>query len=201
MCGSTNAQNQIQQQQMDAYKQAQDMLKEEYGHQQAIFGPMAAKFQSIFDLGPSQEGFSEGEKQNLETGVIEGTAQNYANAARAVNQSITAGGGSGMPSGAADELKLQTGLSSAQEKTREESEIRAADYQTGRENWQQAGSGLLSIAAGENPLGYEAGATSSGTAAADTANQIAQQQNSWINAGLGALGTAAGGWATGGFKV
>ena len=191
MCGATSAQNQIQQEQIQAYQQSQEMLAEEYKNQQAIFGPMAAKFQSIFDAGASQEGFSSGEKQNLETEVVQGTAGNYANASKAVNEQIAAeGGDSTMPSGAADELKLETANSAAHEKTNEELQIEEQNYATGRQNWQEAATGLLDIAAGENPLGYASASTNAGVAAGNTANQIAQEQNSWINAALGAAGTA-----------
>jgi hypothetical protein len=106
-----------------------------------------------------------------------------------------------MPTGAADSLRAKTAQSAAEEQSREESAITAADYSTGRQNWQQAGSGLLTIAGGENPLGFESAGTQSGTAAADTANQIAQAQNSWVNAAIGAGGAALGGWASGGFAT
>jgi len=197
MCGATGEQNTIQGEQMAAYQQAREMMQEEYGHQQAIYGPMANQLGSIFALGPSQEGFAPAEKEAFETQIIEGTGQNYANAARAVNQQIAAQGGiPGMRSGAADQLKLNTALSSAQEKTREELGVTQANYAQGRANWQQAGTGLMDIAAGMNPLGYEQQATGAGSAASTTANQIAQEQNSWINAAIGAAGTI-GGMATG----
>jgi hypothetical protein len=173
---------------MDAYKQAQDMTAKEYADQQEIYAPMATQFKSIFDLGPSQEGMSPAEKANLETQVVEGTTQNYTQAAQAVNRQIASQGGVGLPSGAADQLKLDTATSAAQEKTREETGIVSSDYSLGREDWQNAASGLETIAAGENPLGYVNATTSSGSAAASTANQIASQQNSWINAALGVAG-------------
>lgn len=193
MCGSTGAQGQIQQEQIDAYKQSQEMLQEEFGHQQAIYGPMAAKFQSIFAAGPSQEGFSPGEKQNLESQVIEGTAANYANASKAVGEHLVSEGGTGaMPSGAADQLRLEAADSSAQEKTREETQLTEADYTTGRQNWQNAATGLMDIAAGQNPVGYENASTSAGSAASTTADQIAKEQNSWVNAALGVAGDLVG---------
>jgi hypothetical protein len=196
MCGSTGQQQTIQSEQMAQYQQIQQLTAEQYAHQQEIYAPMAAQFKSIFAMGPSQEGFAPGEKQDLDTQVIEGTAQNYSQAARAVNRQIAAGGGGPMmPSGAADELKLDTAVSSAQEQSREESQVKQADYAQGYNEWQQAGAGLTNIAAGENPLGYIGATTSAGGAAADTANQIATQQNSWINAAIGAAGAVGGGLA------
>lgn len=196
MCGSTGAQEQLQQQQIAAYQQAEAMTQQEYGHMQEIYAPMATQFQSIFALGPSQEGYSEAEKANLETQVIEGTAKNYTQAAQAVGARLAAGGGGAyMPSGAADVMKLDTSLSAAQEKQSEESQILEGSYAQGRQNWQNAATGLLSIAGGYNPLGFENAATSAGSAASTTANDIAQQQNSWINAAIGAAGTIGGGLA------
>lgn len=189
MCGATGQQIQLQQEQMDAYQQSQDMLRQEFGNQQAIYGPMAAKFKSIFEAGPSQKGFSAGESQDLETQVIEGTAGNYANAAKAVNEHIAAEGGTGgMANGAADQLRLETANSAAQEKTREETQLTEANYATGRQQWQQAATGLLDIAAGQNPVNYENASTAAGGAASNTADDIAKEQNSWINAAMGIAG-------------
>jgi hypothetical protein len=181
---------------MAAYKQAADLTSKQYAHQQDIFGPMAEKFKAIFDLGPSQKGFSDAESNTLNAQAIEGTATNYKAAAQAVNEGIAAEGGGGyMPSGAAESMRLRTAESAAQEESREQTAITEADYSTGRQQWQQAGAGLLTIAGGENPLGYQTGATNAGGAASTTANDIAAAQNSWVNAAIGAAGTALGGWA------
>ena len=198
MCGATSTQTALQDEQMAAYKQAQEMAQEEFGKQQAIYAPMAKMFQSIFAAGPGQEGFAPAEKEALHTQIIEGTGQNYAKAARAVNENIAAQGGTGMPSGGADQLKLDTALSSAQEKTREETQLTTSDYEAGRALWENAGQGLMAIAAGENPLGYERASTEAGSAAGTTADQIAQEQNSWINAAIGAAGSIIGNskWVT-----
>lgn len=196
MCGATSAQQQLQQEQIQAYQQAQQLTAEQYANQQAIYGPMSQMFQSIFSKGPSQEGFSDAEKNDLETGVVEGTAQNYANAAKAVNEQIAANGGdTTMPSGAADEMKLETANSSAAEKSKEELQVNQADWEQGYNEWQNAGQGLQAIAAGDNPLGFENAETSSGSAASTTADQIAQEQNGWINAAIGGASSIASAYA------
>lgn len=190
MCGSTGAQTQLQQEQMDAYKQAQAMTAEEYAHQQAIYAPMAKQFQSIFSMGPSQEGMAAGEKDVLTSQAIEGTATNYAAAAKAVGEQMAArgGGNADITSGGEQQMKGEVAQSAAGELSREESQITQADYEKGYNQWLQASQGLTNIAAGENPLGYEQAATGAGSAAGTTANEIAQQQNSWINAAVGAAG-------------
>jgi hypothetical protein len=119
-----------------------------------------------------------------------------------VNENLAAQGGGNelIGSGGAAQLKAETAQSAAGELSREQTQIKEADYEQGYKQWMNAGAGLESIAAGENPLGYEGAATSAGGAAGTTADQIAQQQNSWINAALGAAGAIGGGWAEGGFK-
>ena len=201
MC-ATGAQDQIQDEQMQAYQQAQQLTAEQYANQQEIYAPMTAQFQSIFAKGPNQEGFSEPEKQELNAGAVEGTAENYAGAAKAVGEQEAAEGGGNIPLTTGGELQQKEGVaeSSAQEESREEGQVKAADFSQGYNEWENAGSGLEAIGAGDNPLGFENAATSSGSAASTTAASIAQAQNSWESAVGGAAGEAAGGWASGGFK-
>jgi hypothetical protein len=89
---------------------------------------------------------------------------------------------------------VQSGIatSAAQEESSQESQIQQADYTQGYNEWENAGQGLEAVASGENPLGYESNATSSGSAAGTTASQIASEDDSWINAALGAAGSASG---------
>jgi hypothetical protein len=203
MCGSTTTQNTLQTEQMDAYKQAQDLTAKQYANQQAIFKPMADQFSAIFQLGPSQEGFSDQESNALKAQAVAGTAQNYKQASEAVGESLAAEGGGNelITTGGAAQLKAEVAQSAAQQESQQLTQIKEADYAQGYRQWLNAGQGLEAIAAGENPLGYQAGATTAGGAAGTTANEIAEQNNSWINAALGAAGAIGGGWATGGFKV
>jgi hypothetical protein len=192
----------LQQEQLDAYKQAQEMTAKQYADQQAIYAPMAKQFQSIFALGPSQEGFSTDETNVLNATAVAGTATNYANASKAVGEKLAAEGGGNevIGSGGAAQLKAETAQSAAGELSREQTQIKEADYEQGYKQWMNAGAGLESIAAGENPLGYEGAATSAGGAAGTTADQIAQEQNSWINAAIGAAGAIGGGLLGGGIS-
>jgi hypothetical protein len=195
MC-ETAAQDQLQDEQIQAYQQAQQMTQQQYQHQQDIYAPMAKQFQSIFDRGPNMEGFSEEQKQDLEATAVDGTARNYAGAARALNEEFAARGGGNIPLTPGGEIDAKEDLaaSSAAEESREESSIKQADYTQGYNEWQAAGSGLESIAAGENPIGYENASTNSGSAASTTADAIAKEQNGWESAALGAVGQVAGAW-------
>jgi hypothetical protein len=164
---------------------------------------MAAKFQSIFNAGPNQQGFSTSELQNLNAQAVEGTATNYAAAAKAVGEQTAAEGGgtNPLPSGAQTELKEQVANSAAQNESQQETQIQGADYAQGLQNYQNAAGGLESIAAGENPLGYENAETQSGSAADTEENAIAQEDTGWESGILGAVGNIGSGWARGGFQT
>jgi hypothetical protein len=187
-------QTELGDEQIAAYQQAADLTKQQYANQQAIFGPMVTQFQSIFAKGPGQKGFSDEENADLQSQAEEGTAENYGNAARAVGETTAARGGgtNPLPTGADSAIQSNIATSAAQEESRQESQIEAADYSQGYNEWENAGQGLESIAAGENPLGYQANETSSGSAASTTAGQIASEDDSWLNATIGAVGSAAG---------
>jgi hypothetical protein len=202
MCGASDSQKNLEAEQADFYKQAMEMTRQQYEHQQAIWGPMAKQFQSIFDKGPNTEGFSEAQKADLTSQVVTGTAQNYKQASEAISESLAAEGGpAGSGNGAQDQIRASIASSAAAQKSKQELGIEEASYEQGYQEWLQAGQGLTSIAAGENPVGFENAATESGSAASKTANDIATQDNSWINAAIGAAGAIGSGWATGGFKT
>ena len=193
MCGATGDQKTIQQEQIDQYQQMIDLTKQQYANQQGIFKPMLDKLQPIFAAGPEQQGFAGPELDTLRAQSTEGTAENYSQAAKAVGEEIGASGGDiAEPSGAADTLRAEIASSAAGEESKEQTQITEANYATGRENWQTAGEELMSIAAGENPLGYAGATTGSGEAASKTASDIAQEENSWVNAAIGAAGEFAG---------
>lgn len=194
MSGPTQQQNELGDAQLAAYQQAAQLTSQQYANQQAIYGPMASQFQSIFAKGPGQKGFSAEEDSELNAQAEEGTAENYGNAARAVGEATASRGGgtNPLPTGADSAIQGSIATSAAQEESRQESQIEAADYSQGTSEWENAGQGLQAIAAGENPLGYESNETSSGSAAGTTASQIASEDNSWINAALGAGSSIAG---------
>lgn len=202
MCES-DAQDEIQQEQMDAYKQAQDLTKQQYQNQQDIYAPLVKGYQTIFQRGSSQQGFSPEERNDLNARAIEGVATNYASAAKAVGEQEASLGGGDIPltPGASLASKERLAASSAGELSKEESTIRQGDYEQGYNQWKAAGDNLEGIGAGENPLGYLSASTTSGEAAATTADQIAKASNSWMTAVTGGVGALAGGWASGGFKT
>lgn len=194
MSGPTAQQSQLGDAQQAAYEQATALTQQQYANQQAIFAPLVSQFQSIYAKGPSQQGFSGAETANLNAQAEEGTVENYGNAARAVGESQAARGGgtNPLPTGASSAIQSNIATSAAQEESQQEGQINAANYSQGYNEWENAGQGLETVAAGENPLGYESNATGAGTAASTTAGQIASEDNSWLNATIGAVGSAAG---------
>lgn len=194
MSGPTATQTELGQAQLQAYQTAATMTAAQYAQQQAIYGPMVSQFQSIYAKGPNQEGFSQDEENDLNSEAIEGTAENYKNAATAVGEETAAegGGSSSLPTGGQTELKEQTADSAAANLSNEQEQIKQAGYTQGYSEWEAAGSGLGAIATGENPEGFESNETSAGSAAASTAATIASEDDSWINAAIGAGGTVAG---------
>jgi hypothetical protein len=194
MSGPTAQQTELGDAQLAAYQQAAQMTQTQYENQQAIYAPMVSQFSSIFAKGPNQEGFSTEEENQLNSQAVEGTAENYQNAARATGEKEAAEGGGDIPLTQPQQLQQQEGLatSAAQEESRQEQQIQQADYGQGLQDWEQAGQGLQAIAAGESPLGYESNETGAGSAAEATEGAIASEDDSWINAAIGAAGSAAG---------
>lgn len=194
MSGPTAQQTELGDAQLQAYQQAATLTQQQYANQQAIYGPMATQFQSIFAKGPGQQGFTPEEDEELNAQAEEGTAENYGNAARAVGEATAAKGGgtNPLPTGADSAIEGNIATSAAEEESQQENQINAANYGQGYNEWENAGQGLQAIAAGENPLGYESNETSSGSAAGTTESQIASEDDSWLNATIGAVGSAAG---------
>lgn len=202
MCGPTPEQTELQDQQIQAYQQAQQMTQEQYANYQAIAGPLTTKFQSIFNQGPNQEGFSPQENETLRAQSVEGTAENYSSAAKALNEAEVAKGGGNNPisTGGEEELKEELASSAAGEESKEQTGIQEADFEQGLNDWKGAAEGLESLAEGANPVGYENAATGSGSAADTEANAIASEEDQWVNAVSGAAVAVGAGWASGGFK-
>jgi hypothetical protein len=190
MSGPSSSQLQLQQEQMDFYKAGQQESQTAFGEQQDLLKQMEAVYNPILAKGPNQEGFSGAEKAALDAQAVQGTAANYSQAAKAVGEQVAAqgGGDNPLPSGAGTQLKEEVATSAAAQESGEESQILSADYAQGYNEFTQAGNALATASSQLNPTGYEGAATGAGTAAETTANQINQEQNSWLAPVLGAAG-------------
>ena len=107
--------------------------------------------------------------------VVFSAAKNYANAARAVGAGMSRGEGD-VTSGILGQVKGALAGESAGQLAGTENAITQANYQTGRQNWQNAMAGLGGVAQQESPLGYISGANNANAQAFNQSNTI-QQQN------------------------
>lgn len=169
----------------------------EFGAGSKIFSDLKSTFEPIFGAGPSQEGYSAGEKNVLNSQAATGQGQAYSTAEQAINKQLAATG-AGLPSGVATRIKTGLAGSAAQNLSAEQLAIQQADYERGYQNWQIAGQALAGAPSVFNASTGAAGAANQGgSAAAQTAEDISAQNNSWLSAVGGALGgvsSAVGGY-------
>jgi hypothetical protein len=197
MSGPTQAQTNLQNEQAQFYQQATQNANTTFGEDQQLLQQLQSIYDPILAKGPNQEGFSQDELNDLNAQATEGTAENYQGAAKAVNENLAAEGGGNisLPDGGADQLKEEVAAASAQQQSAEENQIKQADYAQGYNEFQTATGALEDVSGQLNPIGYSGAATGAGSAEGVTANQIAQENNSWLNATLGAAGAVGGAFA------
>lgn len=194
MCGSTGQQQQISDAQQQMYNTLNQSYQTAFGQSQAITSALTAQFLPILQAGPSQTGFSQAQLNNMNTQATQGVATNYAQAQKATAQALAAQGGGNtlLPNSVSANLLAQNTNAAAALRSNLQSQIMQQNYAQGYQNWTGAASALSNTAGLLNPNAYASSSTGAGTAAANTANQIAQQSNSVWNAAIGALGSIGG---------
>lgn len=202
-CGATGAQNTDEKQQQSLAQTMQSQAQQVFGASSSTFNDLMGAYSPIVAAGPNQKGFSPGEESNLNSQAITQSGVAARNAMTAVKEANAAegGGNTALPGGAAIGTNLSVANSASQNEANELNQINEANYQTGRQNFFQAATGLNNAPNAFNAA-TSAGeaATNSGVAASNTANQIAQENNSWVTAVTGALGGIAGDVVSGGMK-
>ena len=191
-CGASSAQVQLQNSQIAFYNQLTSEYGTIFGESQGILKALTNAFEPILKAGPNQEGFSPAELQALESQATTGVGTNYANAqkALAVAQGAQGGGNAYIPTGAKQQQQAQLAESAAQLQSGEQLGIQQADWAQGLENYRFAANELGGVAAQLNPSGFANSATSAGSSAATTANEVTQANSSWMNLVGGAIGAA-----------
>jgi len=194
MCGASSEQKQTYAEQNAFYGQLTSEYATVFGEDQSILNEMTAIYKPILEAGPNQKGFSSEEETALRTQATEGTAQNYQKAAVALSESLNARGGGDtyIPSAADEEIKAELASSAAGQESREQLGITEENYAQGRAQFNAASSVLATEAGLLNPTGFAGATTGAGSAAAQTANEITQANNSWIAPVLGAVGGVLG---------
>jgi hypothetical protein len=199
-CGAGTDQKQIYNQQLDNLNSLSNRAQQIFGDSSNIFNSLTAGFEPIAAAGPGQNGFTAPELANLQSQAITQTGQAYRNAAQAAGErSAAAGGGNALlPSGTTAQLQANIAQAGAGQTANELSNINLQNAQVGRQNWLSA-AGILSGAPNVFNPAISAGnsVTGAGSATANTANQIAQQDNSWMNVVGGALGGITSGLTSG----
>lgn len=165
-----------------------------FGEDQGILNQIQSTYAPILAAGPSQKGFSDAEDNDLNTQADEAVGNAYAGASKTLRETQAAQGGGDtfVPSGVNDQQQEQLISSAANQDATEKQQITQADYAQGNENFNTAGTELLNAGNELNPNAYAGSATSAGSAAGTTANQIEQESNSWEAPLLGAVGAVGG---------
>lgn len=200
MCGATQGQKDVGAAQTGLLNQLTTQAKSVFGASSSVFQSLVNTFTPTVQAGPNQQGFSPAELAARQSAAITQTGQAYKNAKAAVgNQEAAFGGGNtALPSGTNTQSDIQLAEAGANQTSSELNQIQQENYATGRENYQNAVTGLARAPDVFNPATGAGGtAIGAGTAAANTQNQIASQNNSWVSAVGGILGSVAGA-ATGG---
>jgi hypothetical protein len=202
MC-ATGQQTDLSNEQTAFYGQLQQQDAQNFGEFQSIMPQLTGPLEKVISGGPSQQGFSQGELNSLNTTATEGVAQNYASASKALkeNQAAEGGGNTYLPSGVNSQEQESLLSSSAQQQSSEQQQIQQAGYAQGNANFNAATSALEGEQGELNPNATAGEATSAGSAAGNTANQIAQENESWEAPLIGAVGSVAGAGLTGGLSA
>ena len=191
----TNLFNQEAAQQAQLFAEDEALAKEI----QSIYGP-------IFNKGPNQLGFSQEERDNLNSTAATGVGQNFAAANTALKETLGAQGGGNtmLPSGVLTKAEEGVTTAGAAQLSSEQNQILQADYGQGYNEFEAATNALLGVGnVFSNSINASNAANSGGAAANQTYHDIAAENQSPWSAVLGALGgvagaagTAFGGWET-----
>ena len=192
-----------------AYQQATQQASQVFGASSSVFNQLQSAFSPVLAAGSQQNGYSQGQLQNLQSQAITQSGQAYQNAAQAAGErsAASAGGTQFLPSGANAAVQGNIAAQGASQTAGELSQINTNNAAIGRQNWLSA-AGVLSGApsvfgAANSATGAATGAGQAaiggGTANMNAQNQL-QQQNNWWQPLVGqAVGGVLGG-VTGGLS-
>lgn len=195
MCGATQQQQDISQEQQQFYSNLTSQYATMFGENQGIVSALTSAYLPILQAGPSQQGFSSAEDTALRTQNTEGVATDYAQAQKATAQILAARGGGDtlLPSSVNANILASNANAAAAQRAQGENQITQANYTQGYQNWQSAANVLGGVGSMTNPTAFGSMTTGAGTAAASTANQIAQANFAPWGAVAGTAGAILGG--------
>lgn len=203
-CGASSQQSATYAQQSQLSQQMMNQSQSVFGNSSQVFNDLVNSLSPTVAEGPNQKGFSSAEESALNSAAITNSGVAARNAKSATGDAMAAQNGgnvSGTASGTTAGVDANINASAAENTADQLNKINQGNYEVGRENYNTAVGALEGSTNVFNP------ATSAGSAAssalegqANTANQIAQEDNSWVQGVTGALGGIAGAGVTGGFK-
>lgn len=174
-----------------------------FADQSQLISSLKDQLTPIVNAGPDQQGMGPQELAALNTQAGEAVGQNYAKATSALNNQLAVrGGGAGdVTSGAEGQLKAELASAGAQQASNESLAITKANYDLGRQKWQQATSGLNALVGETNPdnLGQLAsGANQAAFGEATKIQQMKNQKEAAIMSGITSLAVDAATFGAGG---
>jgi hypothetical protein len=204
MCGASKEQKDAYKTQKTLTNTAMQQAQAEFGNASTVFNSLFNTFAPIVAAGPNQKGFSLPEESSLKSSAITNTGEAYRHAATAVKEANAAVGGGNeyLPGGAEIGRNIEVANEGAERTADALNKIDQANFETGRENYFKAAAGLEAAPGVFGTANSGTGtAIGSADAAAKTADQIAQENNSWVGAVTGALGGIGGAAVTGGLGL
>lgn len=185
--GPSASQQELAQSQSNFYNTLSNDYGTSFGESQGILNSLTSSLQPILNAGPNQNGYTPAETNALNSQAIQGTAQQYASAERALNENQAGSSGDQLlPSGVKSQQQEQLASSGANQTSSQLLGIKNAGYQQGASNFQSAVGQLEGEAGLINPTGVANSATGAGTTAynsAQTNQQMANQGSIWNTLG------------------
>jgi hypothetical protein len=194
MCGATQQQKDITDEQQAFYQKLSDQYSTIFAQNQGITSALTSAFMPILTAGPSQTGFSPSQENAMRTQNTETVGTDYAQAQRATAQILAAKGGGNtmLPSSVTSNILAANTNAAAAQRAQGENTITQANYAQGYQNWNTAANVLGSTANLINPNNYASSATTAGNSASTSANNVAASSFAPWGAAFGALGAVGG---------
>lgn len=195
--GASQQQNDLAASQTQFYNTLQTDQASQFANQQNVLTSLQNTLNPIAQAGPNQYGFNTAETNNLNSSVINNTAQQYAGASRALGQQQGAAGGGNslLPSGVQSQQQAALAASAANQTASGLTGVQQAGYQQGNNMYNNAVGQLGGVAGqyGSGATSYAGSANNAGTDAGNELNTIYNENeasNPWSVVG-GLLGGAA----------
>ena len=204
VCGASAAQQQTATQTAGFATQVASQAGAIFGTASGVFNDLKSTFLPTIKAGPNQMGFSPAELAARNAAAVNAGAQAGANVKAAIgNANASQGGGNtGLTAGATTVEGANAEADVAEKTAAELNKVQSEGYEVGRQQYNEAIKGYENAPGVFNPATEAANAGTNAFGAANKAeNDVSAQNQSWVNAAIGALGQVAGS-ATGGlFKT